>query len=42
MIAELKSQAKIDREFLENEYKQKIKKLEDDLKIARSGFEAER
>jgi polyhydroxyalkanoate synthesis regulator phasin len=42
MIAELKAQAKKDRDFMEKEYKEKIKKLEEDLKIARSGFEAER
>ena len=42
MIFDQKAQAKKDKAFLENEHKKKVTQLEEDLKIARSGFASER
>lgn len=42
MTDDLKAQFKKDKEFLVNEHNKQVTQLEHDLKIARSGFEAER
>ena len=42
MINSLKAQAAKEKEAMEAEYGKKITKLEEELKIARQGFDAER
>jgi hypothetical protein len=41
-VADLKAQFKKDQDFLISEHTKKVTVLEEDLKIARQGFEAER
>ena len=42
MIEDLKKQYSQEKSLLENQYLKQIKQLEEDLKVARSGFDAER